>query len=653
MALKISLSLDNEKLKKGLRDSADALQKTSTRMRASAESINASLLVATAGLAATGGAIASLVKKAADMETIETQFRVLTGSATETKKIMEELFEFTAKTPFQFKDVSKSAQMLLGFGIEADKIRDNLQQLGDVSAALGTPLKDLTLIFGQIQAAGKLTGERLLQLQERAVPIGPALAETMGVAESSIKDLVSQGKVTAEVFNKAFSTLNKEGGKAFQGMILRSKTLGGVISTLKDNFDLAFIAMGQNFLPVLKQTALAVIELVSAFQKNKELQNTIVRVLKLTSTILALRVAFLATKKVGLLSVANIFDYGKATLLATKRTLVLIKALARGRLATHRMRLAVKGLVGATGFGLFITFLPEILKLFKAFWSDAWETTKTFVEAITNIVKGLASVFKGVFTFDLGAVKAGWQEIKDATQEFSNDIREILKSGETDGIDIDTTVKSDDEEVEDDKKKTDAKIKNLTREKKLESKINKFYENEKVKQASKSAEQLEYLQKSKNKVGKEIGKAAAKTQVLIDAPKAAMGAYSALAPIPFIGPALGIAAAAAAIAYSQEQLTAIQKAQSGGIIQRAFGTPARGDFQPVLAEAGELVLPTEDVDLNRRASQLIVEKLSGADDEDFYRERQEIDVNIGMTDQASDLLNTDTIEKRRLGVGVI
>ena len=147
MALKISLKLDNTKFKDGLRDSSNFLGKKSKEMRASAESINKSLLVATAGLIATGGAIAGLVRKAADMEAIETQFRVLTGSASETKKIMEELFEFTAKTPFQFADVSKSAQMLLGFGIEADKIRGTLQQLGDVSAALGTPSKRLNFNF--------------------------------------------------------------------------------------------------------------------------------------------------------------------------------------------------------------------------------------------------------------------------------------------------------------------------------------------------------------------------------------------------------------------------------------------------------------------------------------------------------------------------
>ena len=84
--------------------------------------------------------------------------------------------------------------------------------------------------------------------------------------------------------------------------------------------------------------------MVQAFQKNKELQETIVRILKFTSALLALRVAYLATKKIGLLTLANVFDIGKSMLLSAKRTIVFAQALARGRFAAMRMQFAIKGL---------------------------------------------------------------------------------------------------------------------------------------------------------------------------------------------------------------------------------------------------------------------------------------------------------------------
>jgi hypothetical protein len=71
---------------------------------------------------------------------------------------------------------------------------------------------------------------------------------------------------------------------------------------------------------------------------------------------------------------------------------------------------------------------------------------------------------------------------------------------------------------------------------------------------------------SKNKEMFKIGKMAAMAQVAIDTPKAAMSAYSALAGIPIVGPAMGAAAAAAAISSGMTQLSNIksQSFQGGG-----------------------------------------------------------------------------------------
>lgn len=67
------------------------------------------------------------------------------------------------------------------------------------------------------------------------------------------------------------------------------------------------------------------------------------------------------------------------------------------------------------------------------------------------------------------------------------------------------------------------------------------------------------------KVAKEINKARALWQIAQDTRSAAMGAYSALAGIPIIGPALGIAAAGAAIVFGGVQAKAVMSdAPAGG-----------------------------------------------------------------------------------------
>lgn len=210
------------------------------------------------------------ISSSGNLETLSTQFEVLTGSSQKATKVMSELVDFTAKTPFQLEGVAKAGQRLISFGFEVDSIQDKLQTLGDVSAASGADLGEMALIFGQVRAAGKLTGERLLQLQERAIPIGPALAKTMGVAESAVRDMVSQGKVDFETFEKAFESLNDKGEFAFEGMIKRSRTLEGRASTLKDNLNLLGSDVGNQLLPSFKGLITAATVVIDRLRKSGE-----------------------------------------------------------------------------------------------------------------------------------------------------------------------------------------------------------------------------------------------------------------------------------------------------------------------------------------------------------------------------------------------
>lgn len=68
----------------------------------------------------------------------------------------------------------------------------------------------------------------------------------------------------------------------------------------------------------------------------------------------------------------------------------------------------------------------------------------------------------------------------------------------------------------------------------------------------------------KNKAAFVAFKAISIAETMINTYKAAVGAYSALASIPIVGPVLGIAAAAAAMAYGMAQVSAISSMQPGG-----------------------------------------------------------------------------------------
>ncbi|MHA1347771.1 MAG: phage tail tape measure protein, partial [Candidatus Heimdallarchaeaceae archaeon] len=119
--------------------------------------------------------------------------------------------------------------------------------------------------------------------------------------------------------------------------------------------------------------------------------------------------------------------------------------------------------------------------------------------------------------------------------------------------------------------------------------LKSFFRKEEVQGVKNASQQLAQLSRSRNSTLKGIGKAAARVNAAIATSEGAIKAYSSLAGIPIVGPALGAAAAAALIAFGVEQQAQISAAQTGGFVPPAGG--GARDRVPTLLEPGELVVP--------------------------------------------------------------
>ena len=120
----------------------------------------------------------------------------------------------------------------------------------------------------------------------------------------------------------------------------------------------------------------------------------------------------------------------------------------------------------------------------------------------------------------------------------------------------------------------------------------KLYNNKYFKLANDQAKGLVGLEENKNSKLRAVGKAAAdfqKAQAIfsigVETQKAAMSAYSSLAPIPFVGPALGTIAAALAVAYGAQRM---QEAKAGSF---AVGSPNIEQDQLANIHKGEIIVP--------------------------------------------------------------
>jgi len=115
--------------------------------------------------------------------------------------------------------------------------------------------------------------------------------------------------------------------------------------------------------------------------------------------------------------------------------------------------------------------------------------------------------------------------------------------------------------------------------------LDKFLADERTKNAMDSLNYISQLQNAKNKEMAAVGKAAAIATATVDTYKAANAAYSAMAGIPIVGPALGAAAAAAAIATGLMNVGKIVG------VQFAVGTPNVTQDMLATVHAGEIIVP--------------------------------------------------------------
>lgn len=167
----------------------------------------------TGAAAATGGVIASLVKTGAGYNTLQQNSRAalktLLGSTEAVNEQMSKLNDLASRSPFAKTAFITAQQQLLSFGVEVEKTIPMLDALQNAVAATGGSsqnLQDLAFILAQIKAAGKITGQDLLQLGQRGINAAELIGQSFGKTATEIKQDITDGKISADDALDAITT---------------------------------------------------------------------------------------------------------------------------------------------------------------------------------------------------------------------------------------------------------------------------------------------------------------------------------------------------------------------------------------------------------------------------------------------------------------
>ena len=111
------------------------------------------------------GAVAGM-KYNASIETYQTSFEVMTGSAEKAAEVIDRLKKVGAETPFELPELADTTQLLMNYGLTADEAMDKMMMLGDISQGSADKMSRIAMAYGQMSSAGKVQLEDVKQMIE-------------------------------------------------------------------------------------------------------------------------------------------------------------------------------------------------------------------------------------------------------------------------------------------------------------------------------------------------------------------------------------------------------------------------------------------------------------------------------------------------------
>lgn len=213
-------------------------------------------------------------RRALALQKAEFQFR---GLGLDVEATMEVAKQSVLDTAFSLDQAATAASILGTSGVTVGHgLEGALRGIAGVAAQTGSSYSEIADIFSNVSGQTRLMGDDLLRLSSRGVNAAAILATQMGKSEATVRDMVSEGKISFQEFSdamgNAFGDNAKKANELFTGALanmnsalsrLGGKFEGPKLLNLRDIFN----AMS----PLINDVSTALDPLINAFN---EIQNS-------------------------------------------------------------------------------------------------------------------------------------------------------------------------------------------------------------------------------------------------------------------------------------------------------------------------------------------------------------------------------------------
>ncbi len=367
----------------------------------------------------------------AQAEQTSVAFTTLVGSEEKAAGILKEINDFAAKTPYGNLDLTDNAKTMLNFGVQADKVNGYLRQLGDIAAGDKNKLGSLSLVFGQVASAGKMSGQDLLQFINAGFNPLKELEKMTGKTYAELQDMMSKGQIGFDAVAAAINHATSEGG-AFAGMSDKlSQTVSGKFSTLVGNVQQAAVDMFNEIKPIVNDIMDLFLAIVPP----------IASAIRGIFSVIAGVIGFIVNWKTELGLLAGVVAVGT---IAFNAHAIAIGAVAAIQgvvtIATNAWTSAqwlLNAALNANPIGIVITVIAALVAAvvycwnkfagFRAFILTMWNTMKGFgniikeyvIDRLKTLLSGIGKIGEAFAKLFNGDFKGAWSSAVDGVKDIT------------------------------------------------------------------------------------------------------------------------------------------------------------------------------------------------------------------------------------------
>ena len=142
--------------------------------------------------------------------------------------IQEDISYGVQDTAYGLDAAAKVASQLVASQVElGDDMKHALLGISGVAAMTNSTYEDIGHVYTTVAGNGRLMGEQLLQLSSRGINAAATLATALNTTEAEVRDMVSKGQISFQMFSdamwQAFGEHAKSANKTFQGALSNTK----------------------------------------------------------------------------------------------------------------------------------------------------------------------------------------------------------------------------------------------------------------------------------------------------------------------------------------------------------------------------------------------------------------------------------------------